>query len=403
MTSSPAVESAEPIARRRQRRNVLVLALCQALYMSGTSLVMTVTALAGSQLAAVKSLATLPLSVQFVATMAATIPASLLMKRFGRRAGFLVGAAAGVAGAALSVAALTAHSFILFCLGAALIGVLNGFAVYYRFAAADAADPSFKAKAISLVMAGGVAASFVGPNLARITAQAWPGADFAGSFAAMIGLHLATALLLLAIDIPRPSAEERRETGAPLGQLLRRPALLVAMGVALGGYAVMNLVMTATPLSMVAHHHSFDAAATVIQWHVFAMFAPSFFTGHLIARFGVHAVIAAGAALIFGCVAVNLTGIGFPHYLVALMLLGVGWNFMFIGGTALLGTTHSPAEKARVQGINEFAIFGAVALASLASGAVQHGLGWVAVNLAVAPVMIAALVAALWLKLRPNR
>jgi len=384
--------------RRRARRNVALLALCQALYMSGTSLVLTVTALAGSSLTENKILGTLPLSLQFIATMAATIPASLFMQRYGRRAGFALGAASGIVGAGLSLLALLRHDFLLFCLGAVLIGFLNGCAAFYRFAAADTADPAFRAKAISLVMAGGVVAAFIGPNLAKIGVDAISDALYAGSFLALAGVHLLALLLLAGIDIPKPVAAGPGQSGAPWAVILRRPAFLVAMFAAVAGYASMNLVMTATPLAMVGHHHPFDHAATVIQWHVFAMFAPSFFTGHLIARFGVYGVIAVGAALILSCVGINLSGTGFAHYITALVLLGVGWNFMFIGATTLLTMTHDVAEKARVQGLNEFVIFGAVALASLASGAVQHQLGWIFVNLVVAPLVLAALIAVLWLR-----
>ena len=394
--------SADDSQKRRARRNVALLATCQALYMSGTSLVLTVTALAGASLTPNPILATLPLSLQFIATMAATIPASLFMRRYGRRAGFALGAASGILGAGLSLLALLRHDFLLFCFGALLIGVLNGCAAFYRFAAADTADTAFRAKAISLVMAGGVVASFIGPNLARLGVDAVGGALYGGSFALLAGVHILALLLLAGSDIPKPAAAGPGHGGAPWGAILRRPPLLIAMFAGLAGYAGMNLVMTATPLSMVGHHHHFDQAATVIQWHVFAMFAPSFFTGHLIARFGVHNVIAAGALLILACICVNLSGTAFANYIVALVLLGVGWNFMFIGATTLLASTHDSAEKARVQGLNEFAIFGAVALASLASGAVQNQMGWMFVNLTVAPLVFGALVAILWLKLRTS-
>lgn len=394
---------AEVSLHRRARRNVLLLALCQALYMTGTSMVLTVTALAGTAIAPVKSLGTLPLSMQFVATMAATIPASLLMRRYGRRTGFTVGALCGVFGAGISLFALLHADFILFVIGAALIGILNGFAIYYRFAAADTADAAFRPKAISLVMAGGVAAAFLGPNLAKLTVDLLS-ASYAGCFAALIGLHTLTILLLTLIDIPAPTAAERQVSGAPLGQIVRRPAIVVAILAAVAGYSSMNLVMTATPLSMVGHHFAFSDAAMVIQWHVFAMFAPSFLTGHLIARFGVANVIMAGAALILVCVAVNLGGISLFHYLAALVALGTGWNFMFVGGSALLTSAHEPAEKAKVQGLNEFLVFGSVALASFASGAVQYNLGWLAVNLVVMPLTLIALAATAWLKLaEPGR
>jgi MFS family permease len=385
--------------RRRARRNVILLALCQALYMTGTSMVLTVTALAGTAIAPVKTLGTLPLSLQFVATMLTTLPASLLMRRYGRRTGFATGALAGLLGATLCFYALVKANFPLFAVGSALIGVLNGFAIYYRFAAADTADAAFRPKAISLVMAGGVFAAFAGPNLAKLTVEAFPGASFAGCFVALVGLHTVTILVLNFIDIPTPSVAEQQARGAPLAQILRRPAVAIAILAAVAGYSSMNLVMTATPLSMVGHAFAFTEAALVIQWHVFAMFAPSFVTGHLIARFGHLNVIMAGTALILLCVAINLSGTSLYHYLFALFALGIGWNFMYIGGSALLTVAHEPAERAKVQGLNEFLVFGAVALASFASGAVQHGFGWLAVNLVVVPLTIVALAATAWLKL----
>ena len=384
----------------RARRNVIFLAMCQALYMTGTSMVLTVTALAGSAIAPTPSLGTLPLSLQFVATMAATIPASLLMRRYGRRMGFTIGAISGVIGAGISLFALLRGDFVLFSLGAVLIGILNGCAIYYRFAAADTADAAFRPKAISLVMAGGVVAAFLGPNLATYTVELFPEATYAGCFAALIGLHGLTILILLGIDIPSPTAAERLDNGAPLGQILRRPAIAVAVLAGVAGYSSMNLVMTATPLSMVAHHYAFSDAAMVIQWHVFAMFAPSFFTGHLIARFGAPRIIMAGAALILACVAINLHGDSLWHFLGALVALGGGWNFMYVGGSALLTSAHDVAERAKVQALNEFLVFGSVALASFASGAVQFGYGWMAVNLVVMPLTLLSLLAAVWLTVK---
>lgn len=396
-TTAPSQSDAR---HRRARRNVFLLALCQALYMTGTSMVITVTALAGTAIASVKSLGTLPLSLQFVATMAATIPASLFMQRHGRRAGFIVGALVGIAGAAISFYALLHADFILFALGSALIGVLNGFAIYYRFAAADTADMQFKPKAISLVMAGGVAAAFLGPNLAKYTVDLFA-ASYAGCFAALVGLHILTIAIMVMIDIPKPAAEDRKNSGAPLSQIVRRPAIIVAIIAAVAGYSSMNLVMTATPLSMIGHHFAFSDATMVIQWHVFAMFLPSFVTGHLIARYGSPSIIMAGAALILICVAINLHGVSLSHYLIALIALGTGWNFMFVGGSALLTSAHDSAEKAKVQGLNEFLVFTSVALASFASGMVQYGLGWLAVNLFVLPLTVVALAATAWLKLVP--
>jgi MFS family permease len=393
--------NADPV-HRRMRRNVLLLAACQALYMTGTSTVVAVTAVAGGALAPSHALATLPFSLQFLVTTATIMPASFLMQRIGRRAGFLIGLAAGCVGVALAAWGLVVHSFALFALGSATIGVLNGCAVFYRFAAADAADEKFKSRAISLVMAGGVVAAFTGPNLARLSAHWIDAAPFAGSFAVLIAVHLFAAILLLGIDIPPEKHRATMGSGRPLGEIVHSSVFLVALASAAAAYAGMNLVMTATPPAMLAHGHAFTSAAFVIQWHIFGMFAPSFVTGHLVARFGASRVIAVGAALILLCVGINLAGRDVANFTGALVALGVGWNFMFVGATALVTKSHTPAEKAKVQGFNDFVIFSAVAVASLASGAIENLFGWAAVNLAIIiPVGLAGL-AALWLSRAPQ-
>jgi predicted MFS family arabinose efflux permease len=383
------------------RRNVLILALCQALFMTGTSMVLTVTALAGEALAPGSGLATLPLSLQFVVTMATTVPASFLMRRLGRRTGFQIGAAAGLVGGLINVMALGTAHFGAFCVGSALIGVLNGFAIYYRFAAADCADEENRSRAISLVLAGGVIAAFSGPNLARITVDAMS-ATFAGSFAALAAIQVTTILLLLFVNIPGLSAAERKEQGRPFAEILRMPAVPVAILAGVAGYSSMTLVMTSTPLAMQGTGHVFASTAFVIQWHVFAMFAPAFVTGHLIKRLGALPVIATGAGLNLLCVAVNLSGQALWHYTFALMALGVGWNFMFIGGTSLLTGSITRPEQAKIQGANDFLVFGSVALAALSGGVLNQTQGWSMVNLAVLPGIGAAMVATLWLWLAPR-
>ncbi|MGE0650827.1 MAG: MFS transporter [Alphaproteobacteria bacterium] len=381
------------------RRNVLFLALCQALFMTGTSMVITVTALAGEICAPVASLATLPLSLQFVATMATTVPASYVMRHFGRRNGFMLGSLFGGMGGLVSVVALIAGDFILFCVGSSLIGVLAGFAIYYRFAAADCADEESRSRAISLVMAGGVVAAFTGPNLARVTADLISTATFAGSFAAIVVLQVLTLVVLLFIDIPRLTAAERKDQGRPIGEVLRQPAAIVAILAGVAGYSAMTLVMTATPLAVVGHGLQFGDATIIIQWHVLAMFAPSFFTGSIIKRVGVLPVIACGALFILACVVINLQGTGMLHFVAALVALGLGWNFMFVGGTTLLTSVVARPEQAKMQGLNDFLVFSFVALASLSSGAAYQSLGWQAVNLGAVPGVTVALAAAIWLVL----
>ena len=377
------------------RRNVFLLALCQALFMTGTSMVVTVTALAGAALAPGSGLSTLPISLQFVMTMATTIPASFVMRRFGRRVGFQLGAAIGMVGALINVAALIAGDFVTFCVGSALIGVLNGFAIYYRFAAADCTDEDYRSRAISLVLAGGVIAAFTRPNLARLTVDAVTGFAFAGNFAAFAAIQVLAVAILVFVDVPGLSPQERGERGRPLKDILRLPAVVVAILAGVGGYSSMSLIMTATPLAMTGVGHGLANTAFVIQWHVFAMFAPAFFTGHLIKRVGVLPVIVSGAGLILVCVAVIQMGTGMWQFTTALMALGVGWNFMFIGGTSLLTGGIARSEQAKVQGVNDFLVFGTVALASLSAGLLHHNFGWAAVSFAVMPAIAVALIAAL--------
>jgi MFS family permease len=394
--------SSHTASARAVRRNVMLLAACQALYMTSTSTVVAVTAVAGGSLAPTHALATLPFSLQFLVTTATIMPASLLMQRIGRRAGFLIGLAAGVAGAALAAWGLVVHSFALFSVGSATIGILNGCAVFYRFAAADAADEAFKSRAISLVMAGGVVAAFTGPNLAQLSQHWIAGAPFAGSFAALIAVHILAALLLSGIDIPPERRAMLSGPSRPLHEIVQSSVFLVALAAAAAAYAGMNLVMTATPPAMLSHGHEFTSAAFVIQWHIFGMFAPAFVTGHLIARFSAPHVIAAGAALILICAGVNLAGQDVANFTAALLALGIGWNFMFVGATSLLAKSHTPAEKAKVQGFNDLVIFSGVAAASLASGAIENLLGWAAINLAIVIPVGAAGLAALWLGRAPQ-
>ena len=377
-------------------KNVALLACCQALAMSASSLVMTVTALVGTMLAADKTLATLPIAVAFGATMATTIPASLLMKWIGRRAGFSIGAGFGIAAGLICAKAIFDGSFPVFCAGAAFFGVATAHAFYYRFAAADTASEAFKSRAISLVLAGGLAAAFIGPELAKWTKDLFAPVLFAGGFLALSGLFTLVLVILQFVRIPRPSQEERSSSGRPLLVIARQPGCIVAILCAMVGYGAMNLVMTATPLAIIACDHPFEAAAMVIQWHVAAMYAPSFFTGSLIKRFGVTPILLTGAGLVLGCVAFNLSGVEVSRFWAALICLGVGWNFLFVGGTTLLTDCYRPEEKAKVQALNDFLVFGAVAATALASGALFHGFGWEAVNLGVVAPVVLVTIAAVW-------
>ncbi len=380
--------------------SVAVLAVCQALGMSCLALSITVTALVGSGLAPTPALATLPLALQFVATAATTIPASLLMGRYGRRAGFTLGSLFGIAGGVVSCLAVFQADFWLFCAGAALLGGFGTHIALYRFAAADVAGPAYRSRAISYVMIGGIVAAVLGPELAKWTKDLFAPVTFAGGYAGIAALAFGTLVLIQFAALPPPLSREARSQGRPLSEIVRQPTLIVAVLCAMVAYGAMNLVMVSTPLAMVACAHPFETAAFVIQWHVVGMYAPSFVTGHIIHRVGALPVIAVGGLLILGCALVNLTGVEVLQFWAALVLLGVGWNFMFVGGTTLLTETYRPEEQARVQAFNEFMVFGTTAVTALASGAVFSALGWQAVNLGILAPVALATGAALWLRHR---
>ncbi len=377
-------------------KNVLILALCQALGMSCSALIVTVVALVGSSLAPHAFLITLPLAVQFLAMMASAAPASFFMRRYGRRSGFTLGAGLGVAAGLIGAKAILEADFVLFCLASAIFGAFSAHVQFYRFAAADTASETFRSRAISLVLAGGVLSAFLGPELAKWSRELLAPVLFAGSYLCISGLALASMVLLQFIDIPRPSTAERRRAGRPLAEIMRQPTFIVAVACAMVGYGSMNLVMAATPLAMLDCRHPFDAAATVIQWHIVGMYAPSFFTGALIQRLGIQRVLSLGALAMIGCIAVNLSGQAVWQFWIALVLLGFGWNFLFVGGTTLLTSCYRPEERAKVQAANELLVFGTVAFTALLSGGLYGSLGWLAINLTIAGPLVLVLAAIVW-------
>lgn len=379
------------------------LAIAQSLLMVGNILMITTAALVGARLASDVALATLPLALQFLATMLTTIPASLLMKRTGRRTGFLLGAVLALVGAGLCAYGIFTVQFLWFNLGSVGIGMANGFGVYYRFAAADVSTDDFRSRAIAYVLAGGVVAAVAGPTLARLTRDSVTSAPFLGSFIALALIYVLLFLVLAGLNIPRPSEHEQHARGRPLARIVRQPVFVVALLSAMLGYGIMSLVMTATPLAMQVYRHSFGDTAFVIEWHVLGMYVPSFVTGHLIRRFGVLNIILLGSALMLACVVINLSGTGVVQFLVALVALGIGWNFLFIGGTTLLTAVYAPAEKAKVQALNDFLVFGMVTIASLSSGALLHFFGWRAVNLGVLPLIVLIALVTVYLRARHPR
>ncbi len=395
MTSETTIDEAA-----RSRRNVTLLAFAQALMMIGTSTMIAEAALVGHMLAENKALATLPMGFMQLAAMLTTFPASYLMKLKGRRFGFAIGTACGIVAQAICVGAVLIGSFPLFCVGAMFNGVYNGFGLFYRFAAADGATGAWKSKAISYVLAGGVLAGIFGPELAKATHHLLDPVPFAGSFAALILVAIAAQIVVRFIDIPAPKGDERHGATRPMLELLAQPKVIVALIAGLVAYGGMSLVMNATPLAMIACGHAFEDAATTIQAHVLAMFVPSFFTGTIVARFGLSRTMMAGAGLLAASAAVNLAGISFAHFYVGLILLGVGWNFLYIGGTTLLTETYRPSEKAKMQAAYDFIVFGSVAAAAASAGAMQHAFGWDTINEFVLPFIVLAFAAIAWLAAR---
>ncbi|WP_334158505.1 MFS transporter [Oryzomicrobium sp.] len=381
------------------RRNVLLLAVCQSLLLSAIVMAMALGALLGNTLAPDKRLATLPVALMVIGTALASLPAGLLMRRIGRRAGFLLGVSLGVAGSLVCALALHRMSFAGFAFGYFLLGAYQGFGNYYRFAAVEATDAAHGSRAISWVVAGGVVAAFLGPQLGQWGRDWVAGEFFVGSYLVQGLLSVAAFVLLARLALP-PAAAPQAGEARPLAEILAQPALRTAILGAAAGYAVMIMVMTATPLAMVGCGLPRTDVTPVIQWHVVGMFAPSFFTGILVKRWGALRIMQAGFLLLLVNVGLVLMGNDFLNFLSALVFLGVGWNFAFIGGTALLTQAYRPAEQLKVQAINESAVFGLVALATLSAGWLYDRFGWVTLNLAVVPLLVVALGAALFLERR---
>ena len=373
----------------RDHSNVVVLALCQALFMTGQSMIVILSGLVGAALAENKALATLPITVIIIATALATIPASLLMKRVGRKPGFMLGATFAIIGGSIASYSIYHASFWGFVMGTMTIGVYGGFAQYYRFAAADVAEADFKSTAISLVISGGIIAAFTGPTLANYTFDIHV-VPFFGSFVSLAILAGLAILMLSLLKIPRPDIHERARSGRPLKQIIRQPELIGAVFVGMIGYGMMSLLMTATPLAMVGHGYMVHDASFVIQWHLVAMFGPAFVTGTLINRYGVMKVLMTGTILLFVAIAAALAGETVRHFWTALFALGLGWNFTFIGASYLLTETYQPDERAKVQAFNDFLVFGFVALCSLTSGTLFHFFNWTTINHVAIPIIAMA-------------
>jgi MFS family permease len=332
----------------------------------------------------------------FVGSALTTIPFSFMMKRHGRRAGFTLGGGFAILGSLICAVAVYMESFWLLCFGVLVLGAYFAAGQYYRFAAADSAPAEFRSTAISLVLAGGIVGGFVGPETSKLTKDLVAGHAYAGPYSSLVGFALLSILALRWLRMPALTEIERKGTGRPFAAIARQPSFLVAVLCATVAFGVMNLLMTTTPLAMAACEHPFSDAAFVIQWHVVGMFAPSFVTGTLIHRLGLAKVMLIGVALNIACVGIALSGVDVLHFWLAMFLLGVGWNFMFVGATALLTESHTPAERAKVQGINDAAIFVTLVASSLSSGALFTFQGWQTMNALAIPVLVVAGAGIVW-------
>ena len=392
----------------RAKRNVLILVLAQAFLGAQMPMIFVVGGLAGQSLASNICFATLPISLIVLGSMLSATPVSALMQRFGRKAGFFMGTAGGSLGAAIGAYGLLTSSFPIFLIGSLFTGIYMSAQGFYRFAAVDTASDEFRPKAISYVMAGGLVSAVIGPQLVKLTADAMV-VTFLGTYLAVIAINVIGSLLFLFLDIPKPPPPRPDSPKARSRlELLRTPRIAVAIICAMVSYALMNLVMTSTPLAVVGCGFDKADAADVVTAHVLAMFAPSFFTGHLINRFGVEKILATGLVILAAAGVVGLAGVNLGNFFVALMLLGIGWNFGFIGATTMLAGAHQPEERGRVQGMNDMIVFGCVTIASLASGGLMNCSGgtavegWTAVNMAMVPFLMLAGGALIWLALRPE-
>ncbi|MGR5000329.1 MFS transporter [Vibrio celticus] len=372
-------------------RNVWLLSLCQALLMTGNILLISVIGLIGKQIAPSVSMITLPVALQFLGLMAATIPASLISGKLGRKRGFSIGNVVGITGASLATYALSQQHFYLFCFATFLLGIGIGFGTLYRFAAIEVCDENARHRAISISMAGGVLAAVLGPNLAIMSQQWSQDGLYIGAFASLIGLNILALLILQTIQFPKVSFNSQAPKSDPLSVIVKAPNFIGAVFAAMVAYAVMNILMTATPLAMIGCGFDFTKAAGVIEWHVLGMFVPAFFTGSLIEKFGSRMMILAGGVLFVVCIAINIHGESIWHFRAALVVLGVGWNFMFIAATGLFSQSYQSQNKAKAQAFNEFVVFGCVTITAMLSGWLESTAGWQNLNIYVLPFVLAVI------------
>jgi MFS family permease len=381
---------------RLAARNAVVLAVAQALAGGNNTVIVATTGIIGSMLAPNPGLATLPISVMVAGMWMGTLPVGALSKAYGRRFALQIGSVFGALSGLISCAAVLHGSFWLLLAGTLCGGLYAAAHQSYRFAAADTASPQFRPKAVAWVLAGGVFAAVIGSQLVILTKEAWPPYLFAGTFIAQSACALLAAGVLTLLRIPRPRVSHSLADGRPLTTIVGQPKFMIAVICGLASYAMMNMEMTSAPLAMLQCNHTVGEAALGIQWHVIGMYAPSFITGSLIARFGVRSMMATGLALILVAASINLLGTDLWNFWIGLTVLGIGWNFAFISATTLVTECHDPHERNKVQAFNDFLIFGSMALASFSSGALLSRYGWATVNEVVFPVIMIAVLLLAW-------
>lgn len=396
---------AEPVADvltgdRLARRNALVLAIAQALAGGNNTVLVATAAIVGTMLAPDKGLATLPISIFVLGMWMGTLPMGVLARRLGRRNALQIGTVCGVLTGLICCVAVLQGSFLLFNIGAVFSGLYASGHQSYRFAAADTASEEFRARAISWVLVGGIFAGVVGAQLVIATQNLWPPYLFAATYIGQSALALIAGAVLMFVNIPKPPPRSVVGDGRPLLEIAREPRFIVAVVCGVAAYSMMNLVMTSAPLAMVMCNHSVTDATLGLQWHVLGMYAPSFFTGALIARFGLERVTGLGFALIIVAAGIGIAGISLWHFWIGLALLGVGWNFAFIGATTMVTHCHRPNERNKVQAFNDFLVFGSMAIGSFSSGQLLASFGWATVNEVVFPVVLAAGALLVWSALR---
>jgi MFS family permease len=385
---------------RLARRNAWVLAVAQALAGGNSSVIFATGGIVGATLASDRSLATLPLSTYVIGQWLGTVPVGWIAKNLGRRTAFLAGAACGAATGLIAAAAVVQGSFTLFLLATFCCGLYAAAHQSYRFAAADTASERFRPRAISFVLAGGLFGAFVGPQLVILTKDFWPPYLFAVSYLAQAGVAVLAAIVVSFVRIPQPVARASAGPARPLGRIARQSRFIVAVVSGVVSYTLMNLVMTAAPLAMVQCDHSVTDATLGLQWHILAMYAPSFFTGALVVRFGTDRMIAVGLVFMTASAVVGLAGTSVWHFWTVLILLGIGWNFGFVGATAMVTQCHRPEERNKVQAFNDFLVFGSMAVSSFGSGHLLASLGWAAVNEVMFPVIAVSAGLMVWLAIR---